>query len=90
MLALGETFTGDTPVAEAGVVDGVAEDTETDTAGSEATLEVDWVTGGLVEIGVDSIGGGGDTEDDCAVVLAGGAAGGVTVGRELAVCMLLS
>ena len=41
LLALGETLTGDTPEVEAGVVDGAAEETETDTAGSEATFDVD-------------------------------------------------
>ena len=86
MLALGETFTGDTPgpEAEAGVVDGAGVDDDRETGGSEATLVDDWVTAGLVVIGVDNIGGGGVTEEDCVVVLTGAATDGVTVGSEVA------
>ena len=97
LVALGETFTGDTPgpEAEAGVVDGAGADDDRETAGSEATLEADWVRTGLVVIGVDNIGGVGVTEDDCVVVLAGGATDGVTVGSEVAeglegVCVAVS
>ena len=85
LMALVETFTGDTAETEAGVGAGVDEEAETDTAGSEVTLDDDWVTTGLVVVvGVDNIGGGGETEDDWPVLLTGVATDGVTVGRELA------
>ena len=85
LLVLAETFTGDTAETEAGVGAGVADEAETDTAGSEVTLFDDWVrTGLVVVVGVDDIGGGGDTEDDWPVLLTGAGTDGVTVGRELA------
>ena len=80
-LMLEETFTGETTEAETGVVDDIAGvdkiagvdagvddgvDTETETAGSEVTLEVDWVTavmtGGATEgvtVGREEVEGAG-------------------------------
>ena len=80
--ALGDTFSGDTAEAETGVDD----DTETGTAGSEDTLDDDWVRTGLMVLGVDNIGGGGLTAEDGAAGLTGEGAAtteGVTAGREV-------